>query len=583
MSSRESDDESCASEIYFSEEDDVYNKHEDPPVYNGAPISVSESMTSILSFVIRHELSGQEIIDLLNLVNLHCKEEDNEMKTSLYFFKKYFSCLDCPVVYHYYCSSCFAKVEKIEVCPNAKLHAGKNDKSIFVELPLVPQLQKLFAQEQFFSNLSYRHTRKKTTPENLEDINDGQLYKELLGFLSESELNFTMMLNTDGVPVFKSSQKSLWPIFLNVMEQPPKYRFKKEFTLIAGLWFGCKPEANMILDPLVKSFNCVRTGFHVRPPGRSNSCISKGIVLAATTDLPAKIMLLGMTSYSGAFGCQICKIKGRSVQITKKQRKKVKKKTDENNEEKLSSVWVYPYSDELDLRSHQETKDLGNKAYQLLMAVGNVKIDNLGVKYPSAITQIMYDVIRGFAVDDLHTLYLGVTKTLTKLLFDSKHSSEPYSLRKYLHLVDERLLKIKLPNVFERCIRKIDGEFSYWKGKECETYIHYLSIAVLDGIMSDKYLEHHIDLVECLHILQSPSISPEKLLACSKKLDNYVKNFEVLYGTRNMSMVIHLLQHLVFVVTNLGPLRYCSCYPYESLNGDILKIIHGTRSRGGTQ
>lgn len=95
--------------------------------------------------------------------------------------------------------------------------------------------------------------------------------------------------------------------------------------------------------------------------------------------------------------------------------------------------------------------------------------------------------------------------------------------------------------------------------------------------MSDKYLEHHIDLVECLHILQSPSISPEKLLACSKKLDNYVKNFEVLYGTRNMSMVIHLLQHLVFVVTNLGPLRYCSCYPYESLNGDILKIIHGTR------
>ncbi|XP_034242612.1 uncharacterized protein LOC117646055 isoform X2 [Thrips palmi] len=580
-SSSESDND----DIYFSEEEECLTEHVDQQLYEGAPISVEDSMIAILAYIKRHECSGRQIVDLLKLIKLHCKKEKNLMKTTLYFFKKYFSCLDCPVVYHHYCSGCYFKLEKKDTpCPNAKMHPATSGTCVFVEMPLIPQLQKLFAQEEFYSNLNYKHTRTKVCAENLEDIYDGQIYKELekSGFLSiDKPLNVTMIMNADGVPVFKSTNASMWPVFFNVNELPPHLRFKKEYTLIGGVWFGGKPSANLILEPLMKSVKEIRSGFDVTPPGNQTPATAKGILIAAATDLPAKIMLCGMASYSGAYGCQICKIKGGSVQITKKVRQKKidQKQTKKGKNETVaySSVWAFKYSDDLDLRSHAETIRLGEEAQKILQKTHDPDTNVYGVKYPSAIFKMMYDGIRGFAVDDLHTLFLGVTKTLLKLQFDSAFSSQPFSLRKFLPLVDDRLMALKLPNFLERGVRKIGTDLAYFKGTELQTWALYLCIPILDGIMTDRYLEHQVELVNCLHTMQSSSLAPDTMLSCENKLKNYAKNFEVLYGSRHMTMVMHLLRHLVWAVKNLGPMRYTSTFHYEGLNAEILKMIHGTR------
>ncbi|KAE8741781.1 hypothetical protein FOCC_FOCC012689 [Frankliniella occidentalis] len=563
--------ETDVSDLSMSEDEEIdLNVIGDPPVYKGARITVSESMTAILSYIIRHEPSGKEILDLLNLINLHCKEEENRMITTLYFFKKYFSLLGCQVVYHYYCSACYAKLQKkSDICPNLKEHPESSEVSIFVELPLIPQIQSLFTQEEFYTNFASQKVRAQSTNKStLEDTYDGQLYQELVqsGFMSvKNPCNFSLSLNSDGVPVFHSTKKSLWPIFLNVLELPPHLRFKQEFTLIAGLWFGGKPSANVMLSPLLPKFRTMSNGFVVKPFGVSKDVKARGIVLSATTDLPAKILLLGMASYSGKFGCQVCKIEGGSVKITKKNKKEVK----------TTSVWVYKYSRDLDLRNKSETERYGKDAQAALVATGN-DTNIYGVKFPSAILKIMYDAIRGFAIDDLHTLYLGVTKAKINLWFDSTNSSQPFSIRKHLSVVDKRLKEVKLPNFLERGVVSIE-DLSNWKGKDFLAWLHYLSVPILDGILPDKYMQHHIDLVSCLQLLQRSPIDRNALRDCDKTLDTYVKNFEVLYGSRHMSMVVHLLQHLVYVVTNLGPLQYLSCFPYESLNGDILKMIHGTR------
>ncbi|KAE8741573.1 hypothetical protein FOCC_FOCC012910 [Frankliniella occidentalis] len=595
-----------APEVIYSsddENDSITFDTEDPKIYEGAPLSVSESMTAILTYVIKHELDGSEIVDLLGLINLHCKEENNNVKTSLYLFKKYFSILKSPVIYHYFCSSCLTELKKGNnlQCPNLKLHPKKSDISYFIEVPIISQLQGFFSQEEFCLNLSYRYDRKKLNEENIEDIFDGQLYKELVedGFISKNNLlNFTMMVNADGVPVFKSSKKSLWPVFFNVMELPPHLRFKKEFTIMGGLWFGGKPMVNIILGKLVPSLQKIKQGFEVKPYGKNVTSIAKGILLAATSDLPAKAMLMGMMTHSGSNSCHICKIKGESVKIVKKKVKKKsqKKKTPnqaveqeentadmdlelvkEKDDVTYSSVWVFKYEKDRELRSHEESIKLGEAAQKQLVEKGDLSLHVLGFKHPSALFSVMYDAIRGFGIDDLHTLYLGIIKTLIKLWFDSKNHGEPFSIRKYLEVVDERLEAIHPPNFLERGIRGIEDEFSYWNGNECKTWAHYTSIPVLNGILPDKYLEHYVDLIFCFQILLSSSISPQQLFLCQKKLEDFVKKFEILYGTRHTSMVVHLLLHLDFVVTNLGPMKFYSCFPYESLNGEILKMIHGTR------
>ena len=470
------------------------------------------------------------------------------------------------------------------MCPNQQLRCELKEKCVFVELPSVHQLQDLFSREEFTTNIGYGMKRRdKSDSPNIEDVYDGQLYRELIssGFFGvNNPYNISFIMNTDGIPVFHSTKESLWLIFLNVQELPPHFRFKQENTIIAGLWFGSKASANLMLTPLLPSFQNIKKGFAVKPFGCDNENIVKGVVLTATCDLPAKAMMPGMSGHSGSFGCQICKTKGRSVKIVKKIKKNAggqnSQSSTETEEVKTSSVWVFPYSDSLDLRSVSETLKFGQQAQEVLQSTGK-QTNIMGVKFPSATFTIMYDAVRGNAIDDLHTFYLGVIKTLINLWFDSKHSSQPFSLRKHLRTVDRRLKSIRLPNFLERGVSTIDDDLPNWKGKDFLVWAHYLSIPVLDKVMPDKYLEHHVDLINCLQILQSSSISPESLLKCDKILKKYVKEFENLYGTRHMTMVIHLLLHLVFVVNNLGPLKNISCFPYENLNGMMLKMIHGTR------
>ncbi len=54
---------------------------------------------------------------------------------------------------------------------------------------------------------------------------------------------FSLTLNCDGVPVFKSSQYGIWPLQGMVNELP--YHVRKENVLLFGLWFGTKkPNVN---------------------------------------------------------------------------------------------------------------------------------------------------------------------------------------------------------------------------------------------------------------------------------------------------------------------------------------------------
>lgn len=62
--------------------------------------------------------------------------------------------------------------------------------------------------------------------ENIRDIQDGKEYRKLYennGCLSNTN-NLSNLLNTDGVPIFKSSNTSVWPLFIAINEIPPKER-----------------------------------------------------------------------------------------------------------------------------------------------------------------------------------------------------------------------------------------------------------------------------------------------------------------------------------------------------------------------
>lgn len=70
---------------------------------------------------------------------------------------------------------------------------------------------------------------RSCTGQSRKDICDGDLYKELYfnGVIQNDCMVVTLTLNTDGIPVFKSSNYAFWPIYLFVNELPYKMRYIK--------------------------------------------------------------------------------------------------------------------------------------------------------------------------------------------------------------------------------------------------------------------------------------------------------------------------------------------------------------------
>lgn len=79
--------------------------------------------------------------------------------------------------------------------------------------------------EGFYEDLLYRFMRPMTA-DCISDVYDGFQYQKLFhngGVLSDQN-NLSLKVNTDGVPIFKSSGYSMWPIYFEINELPPRIR-----------------------------------------------------------------------------------------------------------------------------------------------------------------------------------------------------------------------------------------------------------------------------------------------------------------------------------------------------------------------
>jgi len=141
-------------------------------------------------------------------------------------------------------------------------------------------------------------------------IYDSLLYQQHMtsnGILACNN-NISLTWNVDGLPLFKSSKFSLWPMYLIVNELPYKLRILKENMIISGLWFGeAKSNMNVFLKPIIAELMALENhGVEVKPPTCSSSFITKVILLAGTCDLPAKSLMLNCMQFNGKYGCSKC-------------------------------------------------------------------------------------------------------------------------------------------------------------------------------------------------------------------------------------------------------------------------------------
>ena len=119
------------------------------PLYAGAMITLMESMLLILTYSMKHQLTGVALADLLVLISVHCLAP-NLCKTTLYLFKKFFKDVRKPLTFHKFCSKCSYLLNEQVECPICHEHLSERGSiSYFIEIPILAQLQDMFLRANF--------------------------------------------------------------------------------------------------------------------------------------------------------------------------------------------------------------------------------------------------------------------------------------------------------------------------------------------------------------------------------------------------------------------------------------------------
>lgn len=554
----------------FSEKEtsEVHNTDDGELLYPGASITLGSFMLLFTSFCMKHSISSDGILQLLNIFS-YVLPSGHSLCTSLYDFKKFFINLKNPLIKHFYCPHCLGYLHSSteKKCPYDSCGKLFNESEImyFLEMPVDSQLRNLFSQKGFYEKLNHRFQRKFDMEHKYCDVYDGDLYKsyyEKEGPLSKQE-NVSFTFNTDGAPVFKSSKISVWPLFLVINELPYKLRMLKENMLMAGLWFGPhKPAMGTFLSPFLDCFKKLHEGIQCFCPLLGNF-ICRAYLLCGTADLPARCLVCNSVQYNGSFSCWKCMQKG------------------ETSERGKGHTHVFPYISANPKGPERTVYDVHRDAQQAMNNLEQRKTGYSvnGVKGPSWLTFFPnFNIVKGISIDYMHGVLLGVQKLLLRLWFSSEFKSKDFSFHEHVHIVDYRLNNLKPTLDISRLPRSIETDLKYWKASEYRSFLLYFGAPVMYGILDNNRFNHYLQLVNGIRILLKFGSTEEEVSEAEAMLFNFCADFECLYEKCFMTLNIHQLVHLADSVRALGPLYTHSCFSFEDKNGLLLKMIQGTQN-----
>ncbi|XP_076836800.1 uncharacterized protein LOC143482340 [Brachyhypopomus gauderio] len=421
------------SPVYESSPNESVNEGEDSnekfpqlneePLYTGSRLTKAQSFLLIMSFVLRHALTGVALSDLLDLINIHCPE--NIMSTSKHLFLKVLKPIQGHLQCHIYCPNCEYYIgDKVSegqctVCSTMwdKDSSLKNG-NFFIYLPIQTQLEHLLQRQDIACCLKLGNDTFSS--ENYDDICSGKLYHNLNkeGGPLDGPHGYSLTLNCDGVPVFKSSLYSIWPLQGIVNELP--YPVRKENVLLFGLWFGSKkPNVNTFLKPFTLECQKLSTvGFKLKTNSTEEQC--RVVAALMMCDSVARPILQNMTQFNGQYGCSLCLHPGEQVQ--------------KGN----GTVRAYPYKD-VPKRDHTSTI---RDAKEALRTTKSVR----GVKGPTCLINIPhFDIITSMPPDHMHNVHLGLVRQMASMWLDSENHEKPYYIGNRVNELDEQLLLIKPP------------------------------------------------------------------------------------------------------------------------------------------
>lgn len=533
-----------------------------------------EAQQMILSYFMRHKLSFVALEQLLILVNSLLQHET--LPTTKHSFFKSFVNQYVPE-YHFYCPgtdcgnaliTCKDRSVKrniiCDVC-NLETMVQSSSENYFVTLPLAEQLKEVIKEnsEDFINTNSINNSSTSA----MKDIKDGKIYKNYLEVNNNGRKKVTLVMNTDGVQVFNSKNKGLWPIQVIINELKVSKRFLIKNIVVLGLFYDpIHPKMHSLLNPFVmelrelnKSGNILillilhffvilyiylmfYTGLSIEIDNVIH--VFDVALICGTFDAPAKATVQNIMQHNGFCSCHYCMHPGETVDSRVK----------------------YPIRDNVQIRNHDQVLVDMKEAHISDRIINGFKGFSVLALAPS------FNLVSGFAIDTMHADFLGLGRQFTAFFFDSNNNKFDYYIGRQVHEVNENILKIKLSCETDRNPRLLN-ERKCWKANEWRNWLLHYSVGVLYSILPEKYLFNYCRFVTLISILYQSEVTEDDITICEGLISSFRKEFQQFYGKESMTYNCHTTSHLPECVKNLGPLWNYSNFPFESNNGVLGKYV----------
>uniref|UniRef100_A0ABD2WZ19 Transposase domain-containing protein n=2 Tax=Trichogramma kaykai TaxID=54128 RepID=A0ABD2WZ19_9HYME len=535
----------------FTNDEEAFLKPKNFEEFVGNPVFYKKIQTKVnltrgelflmlLKYASVNKASKTAMSNLFTLINTMF--EAPVLPSSTYMLDKILN-PDGGVEFHAVCQKCSAYLgefsenndNKCPTCDNNIDLSKKSNDCFFALFDPSNQIADLI--NTYEEHYEYVTKHRISHDHKIEDVYDANMYKLFRTSLPEEDKKnyITTVLNTDGASKFKSSKKSIWPLYLMVNEIPKQDRLNN--VICCGLWCNkTKPDMNLFLDKFVDIILQLRTS-GIKCLIKNETKFLKPYVLTCCVDAVARAPIQGIKQFNGHYGCNWCLHPGHYANKT----------------------MHYPYSDNPN-RDHNDMIQL--------MLTANPKRPVQGVMYASPLINLpFFNVVEGFIPDFMHCCLEGVAEQMINFYLEGMDEDD-------IEFLDNHLLNIATPKQLARSSRKL-SERNDWKAREWENFTLYYSIPVLSLKISKNYLDHWILFVEGLYLITQDSITQDDLNRADELFHQFIKKIKTFpdHGLHLMTYNMHLLLHICKSVLNWGPVTINSTYPFESANRGALIAI----------
>ena len=344
--------------------------------------------------------------------------------------------------------------------------------------------------------------------------------------------------NNDGLPLFKSTRQSSWPILCCISNLKPIHVFVVLLTAGVG-----KPTN---LDYLREFTNELK--FLMEEGLEFEGQHFRVLMNAAVCDAPARAQVKHTMNFNAKYGCGQCETVG--------------------FHDGRRMIW--PQTTNLVLRT--------NESFRQKAQPGHHRPDG----HDSPLLDLNVDMIHAFPPDFMHQGGGCMMKILLWNLHGPKTTasgSMPCKMSaRNIAVLNKRLCQIKeyIPNIFTRKARSTT-EIAYYKMTEVRQLLLYTGKVVFKDLMAtDAHYKHLLVYnVLCALMVDENMAKPFRELQdflaqqfCSEALQ--------IYGSAFMVSNVHAHLHFPQVATNYGSIDTVSAYKFENKLGELKRSVRSS-------